>query len=80
VAYLPRHRRLIYVSAGGIYGCTQEADDCHLLTKLPGIVFELDVNDALQNFTIQVSPNGQVFNLVDLTDAGHYKAGTAVRQ
>jgi len=40
----------------------------------------LDVNGAVQNFTIQVSPSAQVFNMVDLTDSGHYKAGTAIKQ
>ncbi|MGA7080951.1 MAG: hypothetical protein WBQ43_04320 [Terriglobales bacterium] len=31
-------------------------------------------------FSIQVSANHQVFNMVDITDAGIYKWGTAIRQ
>jgi hypothetical protein len=31
-------------------------------------------------FSIQVSSNHQVFNLVDITDSGIYKWGTAIRQ
>jgi hypothetical protein len=38
-------------------------------------------DDCGWNFTIQVSPNKQVINLVDVTDGdGNYLAGTAVKQ
>jgi hypothetical protein len=36
--------------------------------------------DCGWNFTIQVSPNRQVINLVDVTDPNNYLAGTAVKQ
>ena len=36
--------------------------------------------DCGWNFTIQVSLNKQVINLVDITDANNYLAGTAVKQ
>jgi hypothetical protein len=32
------------------------------------------------NFDIQVAPNGQVFNMVDITDAGNYEEGSAIGQ
>jgi hypothetical protein len=41
---------------------------------------ELNINGAVRHFTIQVSPARQVFSMVDLTDAGHYQAGTGILQ
>jgi hypothetical protein len=41
---------------------------------------EVNINGAVRNFTIQVSPNHQVFSLVDVTDVGHYQAGTGILQ
>jgi len=35
---------------------------------------------AVFTFSIQVSANGQVFNMVDVTDSGNYDEGSAVRQ
>ena len=32
------------------------------------------------NFDIQVSPNGQVMNMVEVADTGNYDVGTAVKQ
>jgi hypothetical protein len=32
------------------------------------------------NFDIQVSPNGQVMNMVEVADTGNYDVGTAVRR
>jgi len=32
------------------------------------------------NFNIQASANGQVFNLVDITDSGNYEEGSAIKQ
>jgi hypothetical protein len=37
-------------------------------------------SDCGWTFNIQVSPNKQVFNLVDVTDPGNYLAGSAVKQ
>jgi Tfp pilus assembly protein PilX len=41
---------------------------------------EVNINGAVRNFTVQVSPNHQVFSLVDVTDVGHYQAGTGILQ
>jgi len=41
---------------------------------------EVDINGAVRHFTIQVSPNHQVFSMVDLTDTGHYQAATGILQ
>jgi hypothetical protein len=35
---------------------------------------------AVFNFYIQVSPSGQVFNMVDITDSNNYEEGSAIRQ
>jgi hypothetical protein len=35
---------------------------------------------AVFNFNIQVSPSGQIFNMVDITDSGNYEEGSAIRQ
>jgi hypothetical protein len=35
---------------------------------------------AVFNFYIQVSPNGQVLNMVDITDSNNYEEGSAIRQ
>jgi hypothetical protein len=35
---------------------------------------------AVFNFNIQVSPSGQIFNMVDITDAKNYEEGSAIRQ
>jgi hypothetical protein len=36
-------------------------------------------SDCGWTFNIQVSPNKQVFNMVDVTDPGNYPAGSAVQ-
>jgi hypothetical protein len=41
---------------------------------------EVNINGAVRHFTIQVSPSHQIFSMVDLTDAGHYQAGTGILQ
>lgn len=35
---------------------------------------------AVFHFDVQVSPSGQIFNMVDITDSGNYEEGTAIRQ
>ena len=41
----------------------------------------LNVSESSKiTLTIQVSPNSQVMNMVDITDANHYLAATAIKQ
>jgi hypothetical protein len=41
---------------------------------------QLIFGSTVFNFKIQVAPNGQVFNMVDITDSGNYEKGLAIRQ
>jgi hypothetical protein len=41
---------------------------------------QLSVTGGFFNYSIQVAPNGQVFNMADITDSGNYEVGTSVRE
>jgi hypothetical protein len=41
---------------------------------------QLSVTGGLFNYIIQVAANGQIFNMVDVTDPGNYEVGTSVKQ
>jgi hypothetical protein len=41
---------------------------------------QLDFAGTVFNFSIQVAKNGQLFNMVDITDSGNYEEGVAIKQ
>jgi hypothetical protein len=41
---------------------------------------QLNFSGAVFNFYIQVSPNTQIFNMVDISDPNNYEEGSAIRQ